>query len=68
MDRPVPGDGSCIFLHQWDGPDSSTAGCTAMAGEHIEEIVRWVNGDSRAILVQLPEPEYQRLRAHWQLP
>ena len=68
MDQPVRGDGSCIFLHQWDGPDSSTAGCTAMAGDHIAEIVRWVNGDSRAILVQLPEPEYQRLRAHWQLP
>lgn len=68
MDQQVPRDGSCIFLHQWNGPTSSTAGCTAMSGEDIEQVVRWVNGDGRAVLVQLPEPEYQRLRTHWQLP
>jgi L,D-peptidoglycan transpeptidase YkuD (ErfK/YbiS/YcfS/YnhG family) len=68
MDQPVPGDGSCIFLHQWSGPTSSTAGCTAMAADDIEEAVHWVIGDVRAVLVQLPEPEYQRLRAPWQLP
>ena len=68
MDQPVRGDGSCIFLHQWSGPTSGTAGCTAMAADNIEEIVRWVDGEVRAVLVQLPEPEYQRLRLHWQLP
>jgi L,D-peptidoglycan transpeptidase YkuD (ErfK/YbiS/YcfS/YnhG family) len=26
----VPGRGSCIFLHVWDGPGRTTAGCTAM--------------------------------------
>jgi len=28
--KPVPGAGSCIFLHVWRGKDSSTAGCTAI--------------------------------------
>jgi D-alanyl-D-alanine dipeptidase len=68
MDHPVRGDGSCVFLHQWSGPSAGTAGCTAMAAENIEEIVRWVDGNVRAILVQLPKTEYQRLRSHWQLP
>jgi L,D-peptidoglycan transpeptidase YkuD (ErfK/YbiS/YcfS/YnhG family) len=68
MDQPIPGDGSCVFLHQWSGPASSTAGCTAMSSDDIEHIVQWVNGDVRPVLVQLPKAEYQRLRIHWQLP
>ena len=68
MDKPVAGDGSCVFLHQWTGPASTTSGCTAMSPQNIEDLVRWVNGDGRAVLVQLPEIEYQRLRFHWQLP
>ena len=68
MDQPVRGDGSCIFLHQWSGPANGTAGCTAMSPDNIEQIVRWVNGDVRAVLVQLPEAEYRRLRTRWQLP
>ncbi|MBO0911580.1 MAG: L,D-transpeptidase family protein [Acidobacteria bacterium] len=68
MDRPVPGDGSCVFLHQWSGPETGTAGCTAMAAQNIEDLVHWVNGDRPAVLVELPKPEYQRLRVPWQLP
>jgi L,D-peptidoglycan transpeptidase YkuD (ErfK/YbiS/YcfS/YnhG family) len=68
MDHPVRGDGSCVFLHQWSGPSSGTAGCTAMSAENIEEVVRWMDGKDRSVLVQLPKAEYQRLRTHWQLP
>ena len=68
MDHPIRGDGSCVFLHQWSGPSSSTAGCTAMSAENIKEIVRWVDASVGAVLVQLPKAEYQRLRSHWQLP
>ena len=68
MDAPVRGDGSCIFLHQWSGPSNGTAGCTAMSADDIEEIVRWVDGKERAVLVQLPKTEYNRLRKHWGLP
>jgi zinc D-Ala-D-Ala dipeptidase len=68
MDKPVAGDGSCVFLHQWTGPTKATAGCTAMSPRDIYDLVRWVNGDVRAVLVQLPEIEYRHLRFHWQLP
>jgi D-alanyl-D-alanine dipeptidase len=68
MDRPVRGDGSCVFLHEWSGPARGTAGCTAMSRQNIEDLVHWVNGDGRAVLVELPKPEYLRLRLHWQLP
>lgn len=30
-----------------------------MSEENIEQIVHWVNGDVRAVLVQLPKTEYQ---------
>lgn len=48
MDKPVAGDGSCVFLHQWTGPASTTAGCTAMSPENIEDLIRWINGDGRS--------------------
>jgi len=68
MDQPVRGDGSCIFLHQWRGPTNGTSGCTAMSPEDIETLVHWINGQVQAVLVELPQPEYERLRTHWQLP
>ena len=37
------GGGSCIFLHIWKGADSGTAGCTAMARENLETILKWAD-------------------------
>ncbi len=68
MDHAVPGNGSCIFLHKWDGPTSGTAGCTAMPAENIEKIVDWLSRKDQAVLVQLPESEYRRMQKEWRLP
>ena len=62
------GAGSCVFLHIWRGFRQPTAGCTAMSPEQIQETVRWLDGTAQPLLVQLPEPEYQRLREGWSLP
>lgn len=70
MERPIKGDGSCVFLHQWSGPAIGTAGCTAMAAGDIETLVRWL-GDQPAVLAQLPKfssSYYERLRKSWLLP
>lgn len=63
-----PGAGSCIFLHIWDGPASSTVGCTAMALGDIEALLRWLDPRRHPALVQLPREEYEALRASWRLP
>lgn len=69
MERTIKGDGSCVFLHQWSGPSSGTAGCTAMAAGDIETLVRWLGGDEQAVLAQLPKTSaYERLRRSWLLP
>ena len=38
-----PGGGSCIFLHIWKGPEQGTAGCTALAAEHVARILAWLD-------------------------
>ena len=63
-----PGAGSCIFLHIWRGPGRPTVGCTAMAPEKMEEVLRWLDAGKAPLLVQLPEAEYQRLQAASGLP
>ncbi|HSK10934.1 MAG TPA: L,D-transpeptidase family protein [Vicinamibacterales bacterium] len=63
-----PGGGSCIFLHAWDGPDSSTAGCTAMARDDLVETLGWLDPGKQPRLVQLPRSEYERLKSRWGLP
>lgn len=68
MDPTVAGRGSCIFMHIWQGPSKGTAGCTAMAAQHLERLLIWLNPVAMPILVQLPEREYGRLRTPWQLP
>jgi len=62
------GKGSCIFLHVWKGPSQGTAGCTAIAGEDLEMLLIWLAPQAGPVLVQLPEAEYERLRALWNLP
>jgi len=68
MEGAIKGDGSCVFLHQWSGRATGTAGCTAMAAGDIEALVRWLGGDETAVLAQLPNLWYQRLRRSWLLP
>ena len=62
------GAGSCIFLHIWRGPDSFTAGCTAMSGENITRLLGWLDPSRYPVLVQLTRADYDRLRSAWGLP
>ena len=65
---PVPGAGSCVFLHVWAGEGVPTAGCTAMALADMSEIAGWLDASAAPLLVQLPQAEYAARRAAWGLP
>ena len=39
----MAGGGSCNFLHIWKGPGQGTAGCTALALEHVQQIAAWLD-------------------------
>ena len=66
--NPVPGAGSCIFIHVWQSEGVPTAGCTAGALGDIGELCRWLDGAASPLLVQLPRAEYARYQAQWALP
>lgn len=63
-----PGGGSCIFLHVWGGPDSHTAGCTAMQENHLLELLYWLDAGRQPLLVQLTAEAYEYWKAGWGLP
>ncbi len=65
---PVPGAGSCIFLHLRFSSASVTEGCTAVTGEAMEQLLRWLDPAMRPVLVQLPEPLWPRLAREWGFP
>ncbi len=65
---PIPGRGSCIFIHIWRAPSERTAGCTAMAEPDLEAVLRWLDPARTPVLVQLPRSEYERYRGAWGLP
>jgi D-alanyl-D-alanine dipeptidase len=65
---PMAGRGSCIFLHIWAGPTSTTAGCTAMDAAVLGGLLHWLTPDARPALVQLTTDGYARLRGAWRLP
>jgi len=65
---PVPGAGSCIFMHVWAREDVPTAGCTAMSLADMSEIAGWLDAASTPLLVQLPQAEYEGRREAWRLP
>lgn len=62
------GNGSCIFLHVWKDQMSGTAGCTAMAKQHIMNILRWIDPVKFPYLIQMPEDAYKKYRKSWKLP
>lgn len=62
------GSGSCIFLHIWLGNGQGTTGCTAMAQEQLESLLARLDPARKPLLVQLPRPQYKKLRRHWKLP
>lgn len=66
--RPVPGGGSCVFLHIWRSLTQGTAGCTAMPQIELETLLTWLDPARKPLLVQLPVPEYARLANRWKLP
>lgn len=65
---PERGRGSCIFLHIWNGPGSTTSGCTAFDYQQLAALVKWLDPAKHPALVQLPAAEYERLRGAWGLP
>lgn len=67
-DPVAPGGGSCIFLHIWAKQSRGTAGCTAVSATDLEKILRQLRPESNPLLIQLPQPEYERMRTPWGLP
>ncbi len=67
-DPAIPGRGSCIFIHIWQGPAKGTAGCTAMAPEGVETLLRWLDPATFPVLIQLPDTVYRQLKGPWELP
>jgi D-alanyl-D-alanine dipeptidase len=65
---PVKPRGSCIFLHIWNGLESSTAGCTAMDAAVLGDVMAWLDSRRSPTLVQLTADAYERLRSRWALP
>jgi L,D-peptidoglycan transpeptidase YkuD (ErfK/YbiS/YcfS/YnhG family) len=64
----VRGNGSCIFLHIWKDADNGTSGCTAMAREDLERIVKWLDPAKNPYLVQMTAAEYNSRRNALRLP
>ncbi len=62
----APGNGSCIFLHVWRGPDSVTVGCTAMEEHELAALIHDL--EPTATFVLLPRAEYAALASAWGLP
>jgi D-alanyl-D-alanine dipeptidase len=65
---PVKARGSCIFLHVWSGPRSTTAGCTALDAAELKRLVAWLDPQARPVVVQAPAAVYARVREEWRLP
>ena len=62
MNPAVGGAGSAIFLHVWGGPESTTAGCTAMERTHLLTLLTWLDPSKAPVLVQAPVDEWDNLR------
>ncbi|MDQ3159665.1 MAG: hypothetical protein M3Q51_01425, partial [Pseudomonadota bacterium] len=56
------------FAHLWTAPNSTTAGCTAMAPASMDTLLAWLDARRKPVFVQLPQSQYQAMRDSWKLP
>ena len=63
-----PSGGSCIFLHIWSGPESTTAGCTAMEKPRLEALLAKLDPASQPLYVLMPRADHAQVAAAWGLP
>lgn len=66
--NPIPGAGSCIFMHIWKGAGQGTAGCIAMPEPEVKQILTWLDAKKKPLIVILPQPVYTDLINRWHLP
>ncbi len=64
----IKGNGSCIFLHIWKNETETTLGCTAMARENIEKLLKKLEPAKNPVLIQLPNDSYKQFQKSWKLP
>lgn len=57
-----PGKGSAIFMHLWNGPVEGTAGCVALAGNHLATIVNWLDPAKKPQILLGPVPTEAAIR------
>jgi L,D-peptidoglycan transpeptidase YkuD (ErfK/YbiS/YcfS/YnhG family) len=67
-EKPIPGRGSCFFIHIQRGVGMPTAGCTAFAANLVRDVVVWVEPSQNPVLVQLPKNIYIKFKQRWSLP
>ena len=51
----IPGAGSCIYLHEWVGERTGTAGCTILRMAALKRTLGTLKTAAQPVLVQLPE-------------
>lgn len=68
MWKPEPGAGSCIFIHLWGGPNSTTAGCTAMSEESMLTLLSLLDASKKPVMVMLARRNYFGFKEAWGLP
>lgn len=64
----TPGYGSAIFFHVRRGVDRPSTGCSAMAVENLEAMIRWLRPEKKPHYVLLPRAEYEKVKEKWGLP
>ena len=63
-----PSAGSCIFMHVWSGPQTTTEGCTAMDRGKLESLLAKLDPAAQPLFVLLPRADYRALADVWALP
>jgi L,D-peptidoglycan transpeptidase YkuD (ErfK/YbiS/YcfS/YnhG family) len=66
--NPIPGKGSCFFIHVHRTPGAPTFGCTAFDRDQVKSIISWLDPEKKPVLVQFPVKIFDALKTQWNLP
>ena len=58
---PIPGGGSCIFIHVWREGGKGTAGCTSLDKNELKALLQWMDPEAQTLLIQVPKTQLAKV-------
>lgn len=65
VQKPIPGAGSCVFLHSWRNSKQGTTGCVALSATALQFVLWQLDSKKRPIIALFTQSAYRAVQVRF---